>query len=387
MKFMSILLREGRKEDLKKKYSNKFDDEVLDFVLNINDLIDFNHKYTDFILKALPVDGDIDLLVDVGVDLVKDFEKYQSQLEKKDINQYKDFVELESALSPFKEKEKLKELESQTEKIYEDDQFVVVIPKSEEASCKYGAGTRWCTTSKGSGHFGRYTSGSQLLFYIINKKRSKGGYDKVAVHFDNSGKESWWDTEDTPMNQREIGVFKYAFSEVVDSIMDYKKTHSERNKNQLLYQVFSNDKRYDQLDRFLVPDTKLGIGIDGFENIEGMPGHATGELTIYLKKNDESKVVDSYSIMIFYGEVRYDESYNKNVFKIDVGFTGNDPSEESEYLDLGLEDLDIESRMILGSVENTADIIRKWLSSRVKNKIENNPELQKKVTGDRKSVV
>ena len=58
MKFMSILLREGRKEDLKKKYSDKFDEETLDWILNISDLVDFNHKYTDFVLKS--VDPEID---------------------------------------------------------------------------------------------------------------------------------------------------------------------------------------------------------------------------------------------------------------------------------------------------------------------------------------
>ena len=96
MKLMSILLREGRKEDLNKKYSDKFDNEVLDFVLGISDLQDFNHKYTDFILKALDPNSDIDMMVDIAVGLVKDFDKYQSQLKMKDINQYNSFIELKT---------------------------------------------------------------------------------------------------------------------------------------------------------------------------------------------------------------------------------------------------------------------------------------------------
>jgi hypothetical protein len=383
MKFISILLSEGRKEDLRAKYIKSMDPEVLDWILGISDLQDFNHKYTDFVLRTLNKESeDLEDDLDYVVGLIKDFDKYQSQFPKKDINQYVSLNELEKVVEFVRRKKEAKELENQVEKIYEDDKFVVLIPKSEEASCKYGAGTRWCTTSKGQGHFERYTSEAQLLFYIINKKKTKGGnYEKVAVHFDKSGKESWWDTKDTAMNQREIDVFKYAFSEVVDAIMDYKKNNAEKTKNQLLYQVFSNDRRYNQLDRYLVPDTKLGIGIDGFENIEGMPGHATGELTIYLKKNDETKVVDSYSIMIVYGEVIYDQRFQRDVFRIDVGFSGNDPSEESEYLDLGLENLDLKSSIILDGVEKTADGIRMWLSSSVKNQIEKNPELQKKVTG------
>jgi hypothetical protein len=86
---MSILLREGRKEDIKKKYSNKYSDEELDFVLNISDLVDLNHKYTDWIFKNDDIDMDFDMYIDTAVYLVKDFDKYQSQMQKKDINQYK----------------------------------------------------------------------------------------------------------------------------------------------------------------------------------------------------------------------------------------------------------------------------------------------------------
>jgi acyl-ACP thioesterase len=49
---MSILLTESRKEDLRKKYAKKFEGGTgLDFILNIADLEDFNHKYTDWVLK------------------------------------------------------------------------------------------------------------------------------------------------------------------------------------------------------------------------------------------------------------------------------------------------------------------------------------------------
>ena len=381
MKFMSILLREGRKEDLKKKYANKFDEKTLDWFLNIADLQDFNHKYTDFVLKGVHpdhIEGD----TEIGINLIKSFDKYQSQLDKKDINQYESFEELDSALFPIKQKQKEKELEKQIDKIYEDDKFVVIIPKNEESSCKYGSGTKWCTTSKGAGHFGRYTSGGQLLFYIIDKKSSKpGNYTKVAVHFDNSGNESWWDTSDNRMSDREVEVFKYAFSDITDAIYDHKKKSIESQKNELLFQVFNDYQRLDQTKNYLTPGTKLGIGIDAFENVEGMPNHAVGELTIYLSKLNESKVLDSYQIMISYGNVEFNPRFQRNVFKIDIGFQGNDPSEDSDYIDLGLENFELKSPIALNSVEKTANTMREWILSSVMNKVQNNRELQKKITG------
>jgi hypothetical protein len=189
MKFMGILLKEGRKEDLKKKYSTKFNEEDLDFILNISDLKDFNHKYTDFVLKNTDGDGELDTdELEHLVGLIIDFDKYQSQLPKKDINQYVSLNELEKLILYIREKNKEKELEKQADKIYEDDKFLVIKPKTEAASCKYGSNTKWCVTSKNSGHFERYTSGRQGLYFIINKTNSTNkNYSKVAIHFDNDG--------------------------------------------------------------------------------------------------------------------------------------------------------------------------------------------------------
>jgi len=189
MKLMSILILEGRKEDLKKKYSDKFDEETLNWILNISDLVDFNHKYTDFLLKV--VDPEIDAspeYIENIIDYLKLFDKYQSQFPKKDINQYVSFIELESVVNHVIKKHKEKELEKKVNKIYEDNKFLVVKPETEEASCKYGSNTKWCVASKGTGHFERYTKGAQGLYFIINKTNSTNkNYSKVAVHFDNAG--------------------------------------------------------------------------------------------------------------------------------------------------------------------------------------------------------
>ena len=119
MKFMGILLREGRKEDLKKKYAKKFEGGTgLDFILNIADLEDFNHKYTDWVLKNVdPESESFDDDVENVVELVKDFDKYSSQFPKKDINQYVSLNELESVINFVRTKNKDKELEKQADKI------------------------------------------------------------------------------------------------------------------------------------------------------------------------------------------------------------------------------------------------------------------------------
>jgi len=379
MKLVSILIKEGRKEDLKKKYANKFDDEVLNFVLGISDLQDFNHKYTDFVLKTLSPDEDVDLHVDIAVQLVKDFDKFQSQLEKKDINQYNNLKELEYALEPILEKQAEKQAEKQVEKIYEDDKFLVIKPKTHQASCKYGANTKWCTTSQSDDHFKRYTSGSQALYYVINKTNSTNkNYSKVAIHYDGMGNPRYWDSQDDGMNEREVEVFKYAFPQMIDVIEnDYKKIAENANEA-FLKEVFNvTGASVKMIQRYLSKEGNLTVHVEGFETINDLgPGHAQGQLSIFLNKT----LIDSYHVFITF------KSEDKKTFSASIGFMGTDNFIETEdFIDLGLENWGFDSKyLIQGFPQNTAERIRNHIASRVLEYIKNNPELQKKVVGSAK---
>ena len=381
MKFMTILLKEGRKEDLKKKYSSKFvgREDDLDFILNISDLQDFNHKYTDWILKNMDMESEqFDMDVDVAVQLVNDFDKYQSQLPKKDINQYNSIYELDMALVPFHEKEKDKELEKQADKIYEDDKFLVIKPKSEEASCKYGSNTRWCVTSKGSGHFGRYTAGNQELYFIINKANSTNkNYSKVAVHFDNTGFIRYWDSQDSSMEQRQIDVFEYAFPEIIESIKsDYQKTSLNRI-DIYLKEVFNQIGITTSVKKnHLGAESTIEVFVEGFSTINDLgPGHAEGIAIILLN----SKKIDSYQVLITYRPI------DDNYFEASIGFVGKESDNEQEFLDLGLEDLEFNSKfMIQDSSSKSADSVRKYIANMTMSKIQDKSELEKLIFGDKK---
>jgi hypothetical protein len=380
MKLISILVKEGRKEDLKKKYSSKFDDEVLDFVLGISDLQDFNHKYTDFILKALDPNSDIDMNVDIAIGLVKDFNKYQSQLIKKDINQYNSFTELETALKPFIEKEKEKELEKQADRIYEDNKFLVIKPKTEEASCKYGGNTKWCVSSHSSGHFGRYTQGNQALYFIINKANSTNrNYSKVAVHFDDSGDKRYWDTQDSPLSQREVNIFEYAFPDIIDSIKKDYEIHAGSMTDRFLTETFDKVGEYSAENRnYLNSSYNLISYVAGFRNIPDMEfGHTEARVTISLiDSKSNSRFFDEYRMFITY------KSVNDKTFTASIGFMGN---EDIPYnVDLGLESWGIDVTYDIGrNPVETAEGVRKHIAHRVLDHIKNNPKLLQKIGGSK----
>lgn len=377
MKFISILIKEGRKEDLKKKYANKFDEETLDWILNIADLQDFNHKYTDFVLKHVNpgyVDGD----VEIGVDLIKSFDKYQSQLEKKDINQYSGFEELDNVLVPIQQKQKEKELEKQVDKIYEDDTFLVVKPKTHQASCKYGSNTKWCTTAQSDTHFKQYTRDNQGLYYIINKKNSTNqNYSKIAIHFDNSGSKRYWDSKDSPMSDREIAVVDYAFPEMISAIDDDYSKHSQSKLDIFLKNVFNSPGVSTKTDRkYLNTDSILQVNTEGFETINDLgPGHAQGNLSINLN----GTLIDEYSVFITYKPI------DSKSFRASIGFMGKDPDNQENFIDLDLEGWGFDSKyLITNTSEFIADSIRNHITSRVGQHIQNNPKLEKKVIGDKK---
>ena len=55
---------------------------------------------------------------------------------------------------------------------YRSEDLVVVEPSSFESSCKYGAGTKWCTTMRDvPDHFHEYTSHGHRLVYLLMDSR------------------------------------------------------------------------------------------------------------------------------------------------------------------------------------------------------------------------
>lgn len=384
MSFMSILLKEGRKEDLKKRYSNKFSEENLDWILNISDLVDFNHKYSDFVLKNLdPNSETFDEDVQTAVEIVKDFDKYQSKLSGKDINQYKSIGELDDALEVIiqaeKEREEERTAEKQVDKIYEDEKYLVIKPKSELASCKYGSNTKWCVTSRGSGHFERYTSGKQRLYFIINKKNSTDkNYSKIAIHFDEGGTKKYWDSQDFPMNDREISVINYAFPEIIAAIDEHYKESTKQSIDSFMNELFNSRGVSTKIENnFFSSEYNLKVSVKGFETIRDLgPGHAQAQLFIHL--NDT--LIDRYEVFITFSNP------DSQSIKLSIGFMGNEPQNDTNFIDTELEDWGMDAGFTIKQSNPVilAQSLRDYITNRVMDKLKESKNLQNKIVGTKK---
>lgn len=117
------------------------------------------------------------------------FNKFKNKLNEKDINKYKSLPDLYDAVSPFMDNpeqvsSKSEELrmikQNEAEKVYEDNQWLVVIPKTEKAACLYSKHTQWCTAAtKGPNMFNVYNLGGPL-YINIDKVNNR----KYQFHFD-----------------------------------------------------------------------------------------------------------------------------------------------------------------------------------------------------------
>lgn len=107
----------------------------------------------------------------------------QNMIENKDLHSYKTFDTINRSVKETEDKMAMKELEKQITKVFEDKEWLVLIPLTYEASVKYGYNTKWCTAAEStSSQYFSYTS-EGVLVYIINKGKSKiAAYKKISTN-------------------------------------------------------------------------------------------------------------------------------------------------------------------------------------------------------------
>lgn len=159
------VINEGRLETVKAKHAGR---EAGIDNLSKNDPSG-NNKYLDWMAKAVFTQESPPKHV---IEAVNYFHNNVVRFPQKDINQYQTLKDLLGAIEVAKAKISKKEVkESGVEKIYEDNDIIVIHPKTHAASCKYGSNTRWCVTMKNDPSYFRSYSERGPLFFFIDKRR------------------------------------------------------------------------------------------------------------------------------------------------------------------------------------------------------------------------
>jgi hypothetical protein len=250
------LLSEGKLDDLLQKY-----DEEYEWIINYfyeEDPTPTN-KYFTWLSKVYIDRNERGLETDEDglLEMVKYFDKNQHKFEKKDIYQYTydEFIQkYEEAITKMSKREIVS---SGVEKLYEDDRYLLIRPKNKEASCKYGANTKWCIASVSNNYFDSYKV-NNLFFFIIDKlrqpiegKKKSQNYFKIAIQYE-PYRYDWQNKEQFLMgsqkgditfwNAVDDAVSKGTITKYVDKDLLKKFIELIKNYTYQLYLNFYNSK-------------------------------------------------------------------------------------------------------------------------------------------------
>ena len=193
-----FLLREGRKQDLIKKFPD--DAEVIELLSNGDP--SGNNKYLDWMFKIYKKDG---LALESVVETVREFFDLLPKIKQKDINKYNNLGELldtiETARQAVSKREQDAEIRKEAKVFIDDDKWLVLQPLTQRASIKYGKGTKWCISAiEYDNLFNSYTRQGKVFFFVIGKQNGR----KIALEANKSSAivSAGWDEKDvrrTPM--------------------------------------------------------------------------------------------------------------------------------------------------------------------------------------------
>ena len=180
---------------------------------------------------------------DKALHYLEDYFKFRDRLPKKDFAQYDSATELENEILKLKKGIQDKEKESNATKIYDDKNILVIAANTWEASCKYAAGTKWCTGAKDTSQYWKRhnTTGTEFIWINKNLDKKNPNY-KLSFHIKFDGGEDWCDA----VNQcSQISPY--------DRYNDLKFENYDEVRNLCLkfHDVRSKDKGYTLSEEFL----------------------------------------------------------------------------------------------------------------------------------------
>jgi len=122
------------------------------------------------------------------------FDKFINKIpaESRDINKFKNLNDLYDVVREFEEgedtmatsnKDEIRQIkQNEIDKVYEDNEWLIMIPKTERASCLLGKGTKWCTAAEESNNMFEHYNSDGPLYVLIDKYND----EKYQLHFESN---------------------------------------------------------------------------------------------------------------------------------------------------------------------------------------------------------
>ena len=145
------------------------------------------------------------------------FHRLLPYMENKDIYSFKDADTLSAALDVAtrkqfarqQEKDKKKAAKAGARIIWEEGKVAIIRPETEEASCLFGKGTKWCVSARDDNWFRKYTKQGKAFYFFFfpghTLTEQADPREKVALVLNTDGTvDSVYDAEDRPMTWEEF---------------------------------------------------------------------------------------------------------------------------------------------------------------------------------------
>ena len=158
---------------------------------------------------------------EAAMKIMDDVISKRRSLPKKDFAKYNSYEELLKDLNMIKSSK----APDDVTKFYEDKDLLVVAANTWEASCKYGAGSKWCTTAKDtSSYWDRHNTTGTEFFWIFKNKPQDDPNHKFSYHIKAGGGTDWCNAiNNCRTNLTETSYPKQHpnYDEIIQKLMEY----------------------------------------------------------------------------------------------------------------------------------------------------------------------
>jgi len=225
---------------------------------------------------------------ELAMSVMDDFFRYQKSLPKKDFIQYKSAEELKTILDNVKMNMGAKK---ESEKIYEDKNLLVVMAKSWEASCKYGAGTKWCTAwDKDNSYWKRHNATGTEFIWINKNIPADNPIHKLSLHIKNNRSYDWCDATNRcsakdlyKLNNMEVPK---NYQDIIDKCFNYHEQHLNDKQKE----AGENGFAWQQSDSY-IRIIEFIDGVDFEELIDDYKNQVIGEAFSYYGKEESEQII------------------------------------------------------------------------------------------------
>ena len=290
------------------------------------------NKYCEFLIKMIKRNDNyqqtiVNALVSglFGVKTIETLHKFEDHskanripLEYRDISSHSDWETIEEAVKIADEVVKRKQLEKETKKIFENDEWVVLIPESYEASQLYAYNTKWCITQKS--YWNDYKRSSRIIFVINKKNNEKYAISKRMSDSVIQG----WDAKD-----KETSPLIWEFTDEIWKILrsELKKTKLDLDLEQLPEgMIYGSRGKLVDLNEASIKELESFYKTYGeminpqFKEVIINRGKLLREEEVKNKKSDSeivkvSKLIDNLS---YDGKYKDFINYNSNPYGVDL---------------------------------------------------------------------